>query len=671
MNWKSDKLIAIFLSSSIFVVMPFIYSLKLQDVEISLRFLTLAIFLVISSAGAIFYTLRNRPVVNWNKTILLVSVFLIVALAGLFRSLNWGDGYFEFMKLFLQSVLFFQMLILFSADRSNIFIFFKAICISAIIFISFGWVQFLPIIKKGDYSDINYALSSTLGNKNFFAETLLLMFPVCIASSLLFSSVWRWIGVLCSILILAALIVLQTLSTWVALIVASGFVLILILKFRQRLFAKKTDLERFYMALLAAVIIVIGVVFFGINRNGFSNLKSRITTFESIVKSESEDPFKANQNSTYERLFLWKNSVKMIADHPLFGCGMANWKIEMPSYGMGNAAYMTTDATRFVHPHNDFLLIASETGLFGLLVFFAFLLILMYYGYRCISLATQRDQMLLALLMLLGIVALVIVSNFSMPMSRIYPPIIFMLFAAIIVSEHQRLITNDVKISGKVIVVICVVSLTAAVAAALTGSKRLKADLLLSKALQEDRKKSYELMRQHLEKIDKAIFPLDVTATPIAWYQGYAWFYSGNLEGAFNSFKEAELVNPNHLTVLNDLGTCYNLKGDAKMATVYYKKALTIQPAYYDALINLAVIYFNQGDLEKSYATVIKVTGKIEPGSIQNIGAIILAKGRTVIKDEKQLNKLEKAVSRPIPLSKLLIELRSQNGDIQEVIKHL
>jgi O-antigen ligase len=62
---------------------------------------------------------------------------------------------------------------------------------------------------------------------------------------------------------------------------------------------------------------------------------------------------------------LWKESLKIIRDYPLIGCGLNTYSIVAKKYRSFNGGG--------VYPHNSYLQKGAETGLLGL---FAFLLVL-------------------------------------------------------------------------------------------------------------------------------------------------------------------------------------------------------------------------------------------------------------------------------------------------------
>jgi len=81
------------------------------------------------------------------------------------------------------------------------------------------------------------------------------------------------------------------------------------------------------------------------------------------------------------RMFVWKHSVEVIQDHPVFGVGMGNFK---EAYA-AKLPPETPAFRRYTHAHNDALNVAAIAGIPGLLVFVALWLTALGYfwvGYR-------------------------------------------------------------------------------------------------------------------------------------------------------------------------------------------------------------------------------------------------------------------------------------------------
>ena len=73
-----------------------------------------------------------------------------------------------------------------------------------------------------------------------------------------------------------------------------------------------------------------------------------------------------NASAWGERSSMYTASFKMIKEKPIFGVGLGNWKTLYPYYSTNNHV---TDKYQFkttIRPHNDFLWVLCETGIFGI-----------------------------------------------------------------------------------------------------------------------------------------------------------------------------------------------------------------------------------------------------------------------------------------------------------------
>jgi tetratricopeptide (TPR) repeat protein len=72
------------------------------------------------------------------------------------------------------------------------------------------------------------------------------------------------------------------------------------------------------------------------------------------------------------------------------------------------------------------------------------------------------------------------------------------------------------------------------------------------------------------------------------------------VDEAIVSYKKALEINPNFTNALSDIARCYSLKKENKLALEQLLKAIQIEPNNFLVIKNLAAIYYNLGNLEKS-----------------------------------------------------------------------
>lgn len=75
------------------------------------------------------------------------------------------------------------------------------------------------------------------------------------------------------------------------------------------------------------------------------------------------EKFAETREELPKRTYIWKDSAHLIKDFPIFGAGLGNFSLAYTMYK--NEAYW---ARLFNHAHNDYIELAAETGLLGLIL---------------------------------------------------------------------------------------------------------------------------------------------------------------------------------------------------------------------------------------------------------------------------------------------------------------
>lgn len=222
------------------------------------------------------------------------------------------------------------------------------------------------------------------GNQNFSAMYIVGIIPMAI--SLLYSAqtfARRAVYALIILLLLWSVMVFASRGAIVALFGALlfGFAISLV----KRLSWK--------MNMLLATVIVLSAVF--------------AYTSYSITRVSSVDTSLDLQTdmSTVNRLQVWVQAVDLIKMHPLTGLGPGNFLIGYKS--MGNTAF--AGAQQFDDPHNLYLLVASTTGIPGIL----FLLCIIGVAIRSYIINFWKTGSIIQWGLLVGLVAFLISATFN------------------------------------------------------------------------------------------------------------------------------------------------------------------------------------------------------------------------------------------------------------------
>ena len=171
-----------------------------------------------------------------------------------------------------------------------------------------------------------------------------------------------------------------------------------------------TFLQTQTRAVLAAVFISI-ITFLLINKRNLQ-LKHILILFSSFVftiivgysimqYTDRLEAFKGEIEKTFEfsvtpRYKLYKSTLQLMDDQPMLGVGPGNWKIDVWKYGLYFNSWGKSFAQR---PHNDFLWVFAEGGVFAGLSYILIFLILLRDSYLLHKNRKEEDGIIYSLLL--------------------------------------------------------------------------------------------------------------------------------------------------------------------------------------------------------------------------------------------------------------------------------
>ncbi len=120
-----------------------------------------------------------------------------------------------------------------------------------------------------------------------------------------------------------------------------------------------------------------------------------------VTREKVTNVFDRKDVSTDVRLVMWKGTLRLLEDRPLFGAGLAGFPLVYPQYKEASHTEF------FPNPDQLFLTLWAELGLLGLVVF---LVLFFRFGRTCVRLMRSEDQETrqLGLALLAGLVAFLI-----------------------------------------------------------------------------------------------------------------------------------------------------------------------------------------------------------------------------------------------------------------------
>lgn len=575
----------------------------LPDMDYMPRLLT-ASFLLIPSSILAYMIIKGWGFVLPKKLLLNACTISFLALVIIFyysfqNSLIAADAMFDLLRFTVALLLLALLSLIFWNMPNKLKIVSESITIPFFIVLVIGLAQLnvlrIDAIKSNTEIHISYQLSSLLSNKNSFAEFILLSMPLsvyCCYSGRKFFKIVSFINILLSLMML---FFIRSFSVSVALSICLVSISLLIFagKRKQIAFYFKLSTRRYaiYSALLltlisASVIYSINVV------DGFTKISliSKYLSGENLSES-------FNENSVFERMLLWKNSLLMIKENFWTGVGLSNWKILFPAYGYTGASYLVTDSVKFTRAHNDFLQVFSESGFLGFMAFVLILLSAIVYSVKKYLSSGETFW----LVMLSGILGYFAVAMFGFPTEKVFLLVMFIIYLALVISNLPLSATskkiNIKRYSFILILIPVIISLYTINACA----ARIKEETNFSRILDLKEKGNWQSMYKQCNTIPVNYFPLDYTATPVAWYKATAAYMNGKNAEALELYKVALVQTPYHVQVNNDIGAVYLNNGNYTEAEKYFNKAIDINPKFPDALFNKAVAVFNRGNKYGAY----------------------------------------------------------------------
>ncbi len=435
-------------------------------------------------------------------------------------------------------------------------------------------VSWLTLILSPDYRHGGLA-----GNKNFLSEVLLLNTLLILPGLRDHRFIWRWIILVTLFLTVLALIVLKTLAVWIAIVLVGFFLIQQLLQSNNFSAARSRWLVRFLFIVIG--LLVVGASLFSVPRG-----KQIVQQLERPVTISSCDSL--NNNSTYERKLMWRNSWRLIEDQPMVGVGLSDWKIEQMRYGIGGTSYLNSGMARFEHPHNEYLLLWTEQGMVGLLLFMVFFVLVAFSG----TAPSPSSELSMHFCSRLALIGVLVISCFAYPLHGELTLSLVMIHLAIYLATKNEQQQSPRWMPAKVFLWM---ALMLSVFSLFVFSKRWVGETHRSRSMSAQLQKKYSISRREALKSRSDWYILDPTGTPVNWYIADAFFREGNIGASIPYFEKALKENPYHLRVLNDYGTACEQLGKTGQAIELYTTALVYCPLFLEAQFNLAAAYHNAG----------------------------------------------------------------------------
>ncbi len=402
----------------------------------------------------------------------------------------------------------------------------------------------------------------TTGNPDFYAGHLLLGAFIS-AGRIIYEKKYRMLNAILLLPVILSLIYAKVVGAWIGFIAGAVFLYIshMVIYKEQR---KK-------MAVAAGVILIAAV------------LASPL-----VIKKITE----SKKRSIEHRLIMWKAAFNMFKEKPVLGMGMGMYRLNYPKYQavlLNESKDKSVDYVVTWMPHQNYLLILSETGILGFAAFcwiiFAFVL-----GFFSSAKSGKTDVMGMSAAVVSILGASLVNTFYNIPATVLY---IFIFMAALSKNISSKSFNAN---AAKAVAAISFLFLGYSL---FHDSRTLLSNVYLKKANKLSEQGIYNKAAEMYERI---LWMKPVELNPQAdvgmyYFAAENYRKAGMAEKAREMYKKDLEINPYCPEVNNMYGAISGQLGDLETAIKHIKIAVYTAPHYEAAYTNLATAYMAKGDV--------------------------------------------------------------------------
>jgi len=387
--------------------------------------------------------LLRLPVICW-------MAFIFISIISLFIAINPSEGIFDISKSFL--------LVLYLIAAASILIksndlrpFIISVILLNIIYLCVGYYEYFTYVFRQVEMESLYKMNGIKSHKNIFSGALYILLTFLVFEVIIAEKAKKIIPSILIFLNLVILILIQTRSIWVALLVFAFISLFLFVIFRKKIIInefKKKLIQGFYLLGSISVLAIICAFFI----TGFSvnhSFKKQDNLFQKNIQSEKKTTneiegiherftsiFNPDSDTRKRRLEIWETTRDLFKEQPVIGVGAGNWKLMIPAYFDQN--YIKYFFHNWQRPHNDFIWVFAEKGIPGILAYLGFFISLFIFTFKTLKSKAVYSDKIFALIMFAGLCGYCITASFSFPYERIEIQILMMFMAAGIIWKYHQ-----------------------------------------------------------------------------------------------------------------------------------------------------------------------------------------------------------------------------------------
>lgn len=616
MKMKKDKTtlqspITVIIILFLTILLPMVYFKGTLDPVLIPRLLFLNVFL----AGFYLFlfwrkhsALQDFSVLRRSVFVFLIGYFLITVVSGAWAS-NFKEGIFDMVKTFAVFSLVAVLALVFNQTSNWQENLAKSVIVAAFLASIIGSIEYFQkvILAESPFSldghPVIYSVAGLMAHRNMFSISLLMMLPFVGFGFVLFKNKWKWAAGFSGTLLLVLIFLLKTRSVWLAIVVATIVVVFLVI-----IFYKKLEIRKKTMIILLTT--TMGLLLAG---SGFIRIIA--VTYPDKQIGEIAGMLDLYSAKNFDRFRIYNVTTEMIADQPLTGVGAGNWKIRSPEYF--RQYHFDRDQLNWIRPHNDFLWVFSEKGIFGFLIFVGIFATALVYLIKILISNTETKQKVFSLFLIGGLIGYVTDSMFSFPLERINQQVyLSLIIASAVVIFHQAHPKKPFNLNKKLFLGGILPFLFFGI---YYCTEVINLEYRVKAARNEQFRSNWPGLAYFASQIPQTLKNVDLEGFPVSWYAGLAATNMRDFETAKKEYEKARACFPNHVKVLNNLGQAYIETGSYNKGLEMCQKALSILSYYPESFTNSAVAYLKMGQPDESFIMLLKIREHDRSKPIQNL----------------------------------------------------
>ena len=439
------------------------------------------------------------------------------------------------------------------------------------------------------------ALRGNHGNKNMMAASLLIKFPFVLWLIINNKLLGKLLAAFVLVMGVTGLLVLNTRSTYV------GLIIIAIIFIATTLYFKSKENKKAILSQIAFLIIpiVIGYFIANVFLDTAVQMQDTQGLYGSITKRIGDITLASEENS---RLRLWENAIDYSIKHPLIGCGYGNWKLASIPYTI----FHTTDLYVDYHAHNDFFEMFADLGVLGGISFALLFLLVLIATFSIWKNKSFNHLHLAATILFMSITCYAVDAFLNFPAERTAMQSILAITAALIFiplsyqQENTKLRTSLMAVFFSLALIVIIPSIYL--------NKLTFDSLKIQKLIMSELQQAYpEMKTEDVEKLP-AIPDLSSSTLPLKAILARYYIRDKKYDEALALLKESDNVNP--YLYYNDFlrTTIYFEKNNIDSALICSKKAFYNWPnstLYYKNLIIAEARKKDSTEIKKAFNFIV------------------------------------------------------------------